>query len=127
MSGRIVPAIADDSPWEVRRYHEHAGRDGVAFSADIYHLGRRVGQVADEGMGGETDYTFVTRDDEQAFLSTARQAFPEVKDARVRHHRLEWGDSVASHLSCKVCGLGWPPSALMAELLRPCPGEPVAP
>ncbi len=35
-------------------------------------------------------------------------------------HVLEWGDSVASYLRCKKCGVGFSRNAKMIDLLKEC-------
>lgn len=50
--------IARDGDYVARNYKSMSGREGIAYSADIYFHGQKIGGVRNSGDGGTTDLYF---------------------------------------------------------------------
>ena len=61
----------------LKNYKECNGEDGVAFSGDIYYLGKKIGEVENSGWGGCNDYHFYDDPQGGAKLRKAMQAYYE--------------------------------------------------
>jgi hypothetical protein len=64
----------------LKNYKECNGEDGVAYSADIYYLGKKIGEVENSGWGGCNDYHFY--DDPQGDLKLKRAMHDYYEDPR---------------------------------------------
>ena len=72
----------------IKKYSECKGRDGIAFSADIYYKGKFVCDIVEGGYGGELDINAYTKvgKDKYEFDNTIHAIFETINKEEL--HRL---------------------------------------